>query len=171
MAERRHIHTARSFPLNSFAFCYDYTVLLFVRKLSWSLNTAWITDELLPKSAALCLSNVDAIGRRCCASYSMLPSCRGIWWSGWANRWFVIERGCLVIDHWVMFLTGAFGLWDSFHSENRGRRIGQFVASGLSVRWLAAVGRAGQIIGYNPALVNLLPKHSESKTKTLARCL
>ena len=123
--------------------------------------------NFLPKSAwRYALVMLMLLGVVACASYSIIAFLQGHLVE-WVDQQVVRELSVAVwsLTIGVMFLTGAFGLWgirSTAEIEGR-RRIGQFVASmDYLSDGLLLLDRAGQIIGYNPALVNLLPKHIQN---------
>ncbi len=119
--------------------------------------------NVIPKSAwRYALLMLLLLGAVALASYSIIEYLQNHI-GEWTDREAVRELSMAIwaMTMGVMFLTGAFGLWgirSTVEIEGR-RRIGRFVAAmDYLSDGLMLLDGAGRIIGYNPALVELLPR-------------
>ncbi len=120
--------------------------------------------NLLPKSAwRYALLMVILLGAVALASYSIIAYLH-VLLTDPPDRQTIRDLSVAIwsLTMGVMFLTGAFGLWSirsTVEIEGR-RRIGRFVAAMDYISdGLLLLDREGRVTGYNPALLQLLPKH------------
>ncbi len=120
--------------------------------------------HFLPKSAwRYALLMMILLGAVALASYSIIDFLQEHM-EEWTDQQAVRELSVAIwsLTMGAMFLTGAFGMWgirSVVEIEGR-RRIGRFVAAmDYLSDGLVLLDNNGRVIAYNPALVQMLPRH------------